>query len=106
MSDAIAPQKTVQFTITKAPTQSAPRKTIRRLMEMQPDVRRGLKMLARRRRQTDNILTTRAGRPWVQRVRATRLVQVEAGETFTLTLTPQMIPDIRSVERYLDAKPA
>ena len=42
----------------------------------------------------------------MQRVRATRLVQVEAGETFTLTLTPQMIPDIRSVEKYLDAKPA
>ena len=61
MTDAIAPTKTVTFTIKKVPTRAAERKTIRRLMRMQPEIQKGLKMLARRRRQKDNKPTTRAG---------------------------------------------
>jgi hypothetical protein len=106
MSDVIAPQKTVTFTITKAPRRPADQKTIQRLMRMQPHIQRGLASLARRRRQHDNIETTRAGRPWVNRKRTTKLTRVLPGEQFTLMITPQVIPDLRSVERFLEAKPA
>ena len=100
MADVIAPGKTVTFTITAAPARVTDRKTLTRLMKMQPDVRRDLKKLARRRRQKDNIATRRGGRIWIHRAKAPRLVHVEPGQTFTLTVTPQIVADLKSVERF------
>lgn len=106
MADVIAPNKEVTFTVTKRPQRSAERKTIQRLMRMQPEIQNGLDKLARRRRQKDNRPVSRAGVEWVIRVKTTKLTQVEPGESFTLHVTPQIIPDIKSVESYLDAKAA
>ncbi len=105
-TDVIAPQKTVTFTIKSTPQRVAQRKTIRRLMRMQPHIQRGLDKLATQRRQKDNETYIRAGVKWVNRVKTTKLTYVMPGETFTLTLTPQIIPDVRSVERFLDVKAA
>lgn len=104
MSDVIAPLNTVTFTVKRQPRTEAQRKTIQRLMRMQPEVRKGLKSLQHRRKIKDNVTTIRAGRPWVVRKRATRLTHVEPGATFTLRLTPQIIDDVRSVEGFLEAK--
>lgn len=106
MSDLIAPQKTVRFTIIKAPQRTAQKKTIQRLMRMQQEIRRGLKDLAKRRRQKDNKPTRRAGQIWINRATATKLTRVEAGATFTLEITPQIIPDLKSVEQFLSAEAA
>lgn len=106
MSDLLTPQNTVTFTITKLPRREAQRKTIQRLMQSQPDIQKGLKALQKQRRQKDNHTYVRAGRPWVDRARATRLTRVEQGASFTLRLTPQIIPDLRSVEEFLEAKAA
>lgn len=102
----LAPCSTVTFTITSMPKNERGIKTLRRLMRMQPEVQKGLSMLARRRRQTDNRPTTRAGRIWIDRKRPTQLVKVLVGESFTLRITPQIIGDLKSVEKYLDAKAA
>ncbi|MDY7109924.1 MAG: hypothetical protein SYC29_14930 [Planctomycetota bacterium] len=106
MSDLLAPRNVVTFTITKLPRREAQRKTIQRLMQTQPEVRKGLKALQKQRRQKDNRTYIRAGLPWTDRARATRLTRVEEGASFTLRLTPQIIPDIRSVEAFLEAKAA
>lgn len=106
MSDLIAPSKSVTFTITRVPVKVAQRKTIQRLMRMQPDIQRGLSKLARRRKLHDNHLYVRAGRPWVNRKRTTKLTRVATGESFTLRITPQIIPDLKSVEQFLDAASA
>ena len=107
MADIITtPGKTVTFTITAPPQRTAQRKTLARLMKMQPRVRRELTKVARRRSRKDNIPTTRSGRIWLNRAKVTRLVRVEAGETFTLTVTPQIVPDLQSVSRFLEAKAA
>lgn len=102
----LTPTETVTFTVTAMPKNSSAVKTLRRLMRMQPEIQKGLSMLARRRAQTDNIPTNRAGRIWVNRAKTTKLTRVAVGESFTLRLTPQMIPDIRSVEKYLEYKAA
>ena len=104
MPDVIASLQTVTFTVTRVPKRTAPRKTIERLMIMQLDIQRGLKRRARRRAVHDNVPTIRAGRKWIRRARVVRLARVEPGNSFTLTLTPQIIPDVRSVERYLKAE--
>jgi hypothetical protein len=104
MTDVVAPGKNVTFTITKAPRREAERKTIQRLMRMQPHIQSGLRDLARQRRRHDNRPYIRAGVIWVDRKRTTKLSRVAAGATFTLRVTPQIMPDYRSVEKYLDAK--
>ncbi|MAD20673.1 MAG: hypothetical protein CMJ52_11105 [Planctomycetaceae bacterium] len=102
----LAPSSTVTFTITSLPKNERGRKTLNRLMKMQPEVQKGLSMLARRRRQKDNIPTKRAGRIWINRKKPTALTRVEIGESFTLRVTPQIIPDIKSVAAYLEMKAA
>jgi hypothetical protein len=101
MSDALKPSETVTFTITKVPRRPADRKTIQRLMRLQPEIQKGLKALQKQRRQKDNVTAIRAGVPWTHRARATKLTRVEKGESFTLRITPQIIPDLRSVEKFL-----
>ena len=102
----LAPSSTVTFTITSLPKNERGRKTLNRLMKMQPEVQKGLSMLARRRRQKDNIPTKRAGRIWINRKKPTALTRVEIGESLTLRVTPQIIPDIKSVAAYLEMKAA
>lgn len=102
----LAPSSTITFTITTLPKNERGRKTLNRLMKMQPEVQKGLSMLARRRRQKDNVRTKRAGRIWINRKKPTALTRVEIGESFTLRVTPQIIPDIKSVAAYLEMKAA
>lgn len=103
-ADAIAPRTTVTFTITKAPRTPKARKTIERLIGMQTNVQRGRHRLARRRKLHDNIPGRRGGRIWINRANASTLAPVEPGQAFTLTITPQILPDLRSVAKYLDAR--
>lgn len=106
MPDLIAPLETLTFTVTKRPRRPAQVKTLERLMKLQPEKTKSLRKLQRRRKLYDNIEGTRAGRKWINRVHATKVVKVEQGETFTLTLTPQVIPDLRSVEKFLKVEKA
>ena len=102
----LVPQTEVTFTVSKMPRRPADRKTIQRLMRLQPEIVKGMKSLQKRRRQRDNVTYMRAGVPWTNRAKATNLTRVEPGATFTLRLTPQILPDLRSVERFLEAKKA
>lgn len=106
MTTEVAPSKSYTFTVTSTPARVAQQKTIMRLMRMQTDIQRGLERLARRRKVVDNRNTNRAGRNWVSRVRPTKLVRAEKGQTFTLLVTPQIMPDLRSVKDFIEAKPA
>jgi hypothetical protein len=104
MSDVAAPKQTVTFTITKVPHRIAQRKTIQRLMRMQPHIQIGLRKLARRRRRVDNKTYPRAGRFWTERAEASKIVHVVTGASFTIVVTPQILKDIKSVEPYLKSK--
>ena len=102
----IAPNMALTFTIVREPKRPAARKTIERLMWMQPECKKDLSMLQRRRRQKDIKYTVRAGRVWFDRPRATRTVRCERGASFTLQVTPQIVNDLKSVEKYLDISAA
>jgi hypothetical protein len=102
----IEPSTTMTFTIVKAPKAEAARKTLVRLMQMQPEIKKGLSMLKVRRDREDNIKKIRGGRPWTSRAKAAKLVNVADGATFTLRVTPQIMPDLKSVGKYLSAAPA
>jgi uncharacterized protein (DUF3084 family) len=106
MSTDIATNTTMTFTVNAVPPTAAKVKTIERLMWMQAEHQKGMRMLSRRRRQIDNVTYIRAGRPWTNRKRATRLQRCETGQEFTLLVTPQITRDLQSVSKWLDAKPA
>jgi len=101
-TDQIVPNTEMTFKITALPTRPAAKKTIERLMWMQSDKKRDLKMLQRRRKQKDIKHTVRAGRVWLDRPRATRTARAELGASFTLRVTPQIVNDLNSVAKYLD----
>jgi hypothetical protein len=103
-ADKIVPNTEVTCTIIKAPTRPASRKTIERLMWMQPHAKKDLSMLQRRRKQKDIKYTIRAGRVWFDRPRATRTVRCEKGASFTLNVTPQIVNDLKSISKYLEIK--
>ncbi len=102
MTDAITPGREITFKITAAPRREAQRKTIQRLMRLQPHVQNGLRKLAKRRRRQDNRTYIRAGNEWVNRKRTTKLTWVRPGETFTIFVTPQIVPDLQSVAEFLE----
>jgi hypothetical protein len=102
----LAPSTNVTFTITSLPKSERGKKTLRRVMKMQPDVQRVLTKLARLRDQVGNRRTNRAGRIWIDRRKPTQVVRLEVGQTFTLRVTPQIIPDLQSLAKHLDAKAA
>lgn len=106
MRDLLTNTDTVTFTITGTPARPAQRKTIQRLMQMQPHAAKALKGLQRQRRQKDNRTYIRAGNFWTDRARATRVTRVEPGQTFTIRVTPQIVADILSVQMFLDGKAA
>jgi hypothetical protein len=103
---AIAPTKKMTFTINTTPRRPADVKTIQRLMRLQRDIQNGLRRLSKRRKRHDNVTRPRAGGTWTNRPRMTRLTTVEKGQSFTITVTPQLLPDIRAVEKFLDVKAA
>ena len=98
----IVPNTEMTFTVSTDPKRPAARKTIERLMWMQPQVKKDHSMLQRRRKQKDIKYTLRAGRVWFDRPRATRTVRCAKGVSFTLNVTPQILNDLKSVAKYLD----
>jgi hypothetical protein len=94
----------VTFTVKKTPSRPADRKTIERLMRMQRPIQKALEKLSKVRRRERNFKRQRAGRMWMVRYPMTRVTRVEKGETFTLRITPQIMPDLHAVAKYLDMK--
>ncbi|MEN0021432.1 MAG: hypothetical protein AAF747_11190 [Planctomycetota bacterium] len=103
--DALTAGQKVTITIAKEPKSQAATKTIARLMRLDADNKRGLRRAQHLRRLRMHTYT-RGGRTWYSRERAARVVRVRQGETWTLTFTPQLAGDLRSVASYLDVQSA
>ncbi|MSR28172.1 MAG: hypothetical protein EXS03_01170 [Phycisphaerales bacterium] len=100
MTDLI-PGTTVTISVIKVPAQPRHRKTIERLMRLQPAIQRTLSRVARVRGRT-NPVNQRGGRMWISRMAATRCVRAEKGAKFTLRVTPQIIPDVKAIMRFVE----
>ncbi len=98
---ALIAGKTVTISVKKVPVEARHRKTIERLMRLQPAVQRTLTRIARKRGR-DNPLNQRGGRMWISRIPATRCVGAELGAKFTLRVTPKIIPDVMAIQRFVE----
>jgi hypothetical protein len=95
----------IRCTITKVPTRTAEIKTIRRLMRRDVDNARAIRQSGEYRAKRQ-VVNTRAGRPWVNRQRVSKVVRVETGETWTMRAIPQLTADLRSMSAYLKIEKA
>ena len=100
----IAPNTDMTFVVSTMPSRSAAVKTIERLMGMNAQAQNARQKVARQRATTDNVRYVRAGRPWTNRARVTKVVRCEAGAAFSIRVTPQIVNDLKSVEKYLTSK--
>ncbi|MBM4100894.1 MAG: hypothetical protein FJ256_01345 [Phycisphaerae bacterium] len=97
---ALTAGKTVTISVLKMPAAPRHRKTIERLMRLQPAVQRTLTRVAKRRGR-ENPRNQRGGRMWTSRIPATRCVSASLGATFPLKVTAKIIPDIQAVSRFI-----
>jgi predicted component of type VI protein secretion system len=96
----LTPGASITISVTKVPAEPRHRKTIERLMRLQPAVQRTLTRVAKARARK-NPVNQRGGRMWVARIAATRCVKAAKGATFSLRVTPQIIPDVKAISRFV-----
>ncbi len=99
----LTPGTTVTLRVKTVPTTAKGRKTIERLMRLNPKVQRTLDKVAKVRGRTTP-LNQRGGRMWTARMKATKVVNLSKGASFSLFVTPQIVPDIKSVSKFVTVK--
>lgn len=103
MIDTLKPGQMIQCTVVKAPRTEDRLQTIMRLMRKDPATKRALRK-AHRSRMQNLLVYSRGNRDWTSRKRVGKIVRVAAGETWTMPYTPDLAPDFKSVEQYLEIK--
>ncbi|MCG3122706.1 MAG: hypothetical protein GIKADHBN_01099 [Phycisphaerales bacterium] len=103
--DSLKPGQTITCTITKAPRGEGRISTLERLMRRDPTNAKALRRGHKLRQQNLNVYN-RGNRDWTSRVKCATVVRVAQGEAWTMTFTPDLVPDFRSVEGYVSVKPA
>lgn len=105
MLDTLKPGQNIRCTITSAPRTEAGIDTLERLMRQEPGIKRGLRKAQRRRRQ-NMVVYNRGNRDWYKRELCGRLVQAKKGASWTMTYSLQIAPELRSLAKYVQIKPA
>jgi hypothetical protein len=105
MIETLKPGQSVRCTILKAPRTENRQQTILRLMRKDAGISRALRK-ASRRRQQNMVIYNRGNRDWFKRETVGKLARVAVGEAWTMLYTPDLAPDLRTVEKYLQIKPA
>jgi hypothetical protein len=105
MLDNVKPGSKIRCTITAAPRTDAAADTLRRLMWMDADIKKGLRKAQHRRRQ-DMVVYNRGNRDWYKREKCARIATVEPGATWAITYSHQIAPDIASVQDLIKVEQA
>lgn len=96
----LKPGQTITCTVQSEPTSQSKRLTIQRLMRRDPETIRALRR-GQRLRQVNAQFHQRGGRPWQVRERCGKVVHPRVGNSWTMTYTPDLEPDIESVRKHL-----
>ncbi len=103
--DSIAPGQQIRCTVTKAPRAEGPRKTIERLMRLDPDNKKSLARAQHLRARRMNRYI-RGNRLWTSREKAARVVRADSGAAWNMALAPQIADDLKSVANYIKVENA
>lgn len=103
MSDQFKPGTEIKITVTAEPNTKRAEETIRRLMRLNTETQRTLR-LAQRHRDRITVRRIRAGNLWHQRPRVARVVNARPGNTWTMRYRPQIANDLQSVSRFVSVE--
>lgn len=103
--DSIAPGSDLRCTVTKPPRAEGPRKTIERLMRLDPSNQKSLRRAQHLRLRRMNRYI-RGNRLWSSREKAARVVRVSDGASWSMPLTPHILADLKSVAKYISVEQA
>jgi hypothetical protein len=105
MLESLKPGQKISCTVTKAPVGEGRIATLERLMRRDPQnakaLRRGYK-----RRQQDLLVYNRGNRDWTSREKCARVVRVAPGSNWTMLYTVDLLPEFKSIERFIEIKTA
>ena len=99
--DALNPGQSVTCTVSVEPTNDSARKTIARLMRLDPDNAKGLRRAQHMRARRMNSYI-RGNRLYHAREKPARVVLPRRGRSWSMTFTPGLAPDLLSVSRFVD----
>lgn len=105
MIDTLKAGQNIRCTIVKNPRNAGNRKTLERLMRLQPEIKRGLRTAHRKRQQTLEVYN-RGNRDWTKRVTCGKFVQPVSGQTWTMTFTQALAADLKSLETCIKVEKA
>ncbi|MCA9278637.1 MAG: hypothetical protein H6815_10640 [Phycisphaeraceae bacterium] len=105
MIDSLEAGQTIRCTIKAEPRRLASEKTIRRLMQMDPAISKGLRVSQARRR-TNLHVYVRGNRDWTDREKCPNIAQVKTGESWSMVYSPLLANDLKSVASYIDVAKA
>lgn len=95
-----APGTKLSLTVDRVPQSKSGKDTIARLMRLDPSNAKALRGSQKAREEKNNFYI-RGNRLWGSRAKCGKVVRVAQGETWTMTFTPQIGPDLASVNEYL-----
>jgi hypothetical protein len=101
--DSFKAGQLLHCTLTKAPRSAGAESTIARLMRNDADSKRGLRKSQKIRRQT-MLVYNRGNRDWTSRKTCGKVVHVAPGQDWTMAFDFSLLPDLKSVEEYLDVR--
>lgn len=100
MATTYKPGQTIVCTVSKAPISKSANATIERLMRLDPANTKALRRAQRMRRQR-MVVYNRGNRDWVSREKPARVVRVTKGAKWTMLFTPDLMGEMRNVEKYI-----
>lgn len=96
----LKPGQNVTCEVTKVPSNEDAQQTIAKLMRKDMNHKRNLKKAQTKRAQRMNIYN-RGNRDWVSRETVARVVRVVKGAKWTMVFTPDLMGEMRNVEKYI-----
>ncbi len=97
------PGQQIVCTISKAPISKSANETIKRLMRLDPANTKALRRAQRMRRQR-MIVYNRGNRDWVSREKPARVIEVAAGNNWTMTFSLDLAGDLKRVAPFVTVK--
>lgn len=101
--DAFKAGQELHCTLTSKPRSAGAESTIARLMRQDPAAKKGLRSGQKIRRQT-MLVYNRGNRDWTSRKTCGKVVRVAPGQDWTMSFNFNLLPDMKSVEQYIEVK--
>jgi hypothetical protein len=98
-----APGTVLALTVKKVPTSQGGRDTVARLMRQDLTNIKSLRR-SQQAREHKNRFYIRGNRLWGSRAVCAKVVRVAEGESWTMTFSPQIGPDLAAVSQFLHIK--